>query len=265
MNNQKKPTQLSHLDYLLNDKQALEQCYMDCLYGELPTDVHSLFNEWLRHHPELHKEFKELRSTKDLLQTDEVPLIEGMVLPSFYQRKTPSQMWFKRLKPYMQMAAIIALFFSAAKLMDVQVRWEKSTLSLHFGESKTTNDTIVEDQINTLINKELSSQLPVLSNAIESLIKEELGNAISDQNERYEQLLLNNMKNQELVYQSLIQQISEEVSVQRRNDLLQIMQELNNTRELSSREIAKNREVINGLIQFAGVTVPEQPRTFNEE
>lgn len=265
MNKQKKPTQLSHLDYLLSDKLALEQIYMDCLYGELHEDVHSLFNEWLKLHPELYKEFKELRSTKDLMQTDDVPLIEGMVLPSFYKRKTTSQIWFNRLKPFIQIAAVITLFFSAAKLLDVQIKWEKSTLSLHFGANKTANNSLSEEQINTLVNKELTSQLPVLSIAIESLIKDELGKAITDQNERYEQLLLNNMKNQELVYQSLIQQISEEVSVQRRNDLLQIMQELNNTRQLSSIEIAKNREVINGLIQFAGVSMPEQNKTFNEE
>lgn len=265
MNNQKKPTQLSHLDYLLNDKQALEQFYMDCLYGELHPDVQSLFNEWLKQQPELYKEFKALRSTKDLLQTDEVPLIEGMVLPSFYKRQSNAKIWFNRLKPFIQVAAVLALFFSIAKIMDVQIQWKESTLSLHFGEKITSNSTLSEEQINTLVNKELTSQLPLLSSAIESLIKDELGKAITDQNERYEQLLLSNMKNQELVYQSLIQQISEEVSVQRRNDLLQIMQELNNTRELSSREIAKNREVINGLIQFAGVTVPEQPRTFNEE
>lgn len=265
MNNQKKPTQLSHLDYLLNDSTALEQFYIDMLYGDMDTETGHLFMNWLKNHPDLLKEFKELRSTKDLLQTDEIPTPDGMILPSFYQIKSPSKIWLNRLKPFIKIAAILTLFFASAALFNVQIKWTNNSLTFQFGEVNEVNDDINEDQINAIVNKELVSQMPIVSSAIESLIKDELSKTIVEQNERYEQLLLNTMKNQEVVYQSLIQQITEDVSIQRRNDLLQIMQELNNTRQLSSIEIAKNREVINGLIQYAGVSMPEQNKTFNEE
>jgi hypothetical protein len=265
MNNQNQPTQLSDLDYLLHNNEALQQYYVDSLYSKLKPEINTLFLDWLKQHPDLFIEFKELRSTKDLLQTNEKPMAYGMILPSFYQEKNTPQIWSKKLYPILKWAAIIALFFTVAKLLDVQIEWNENALTFQFGEKFENSTTLNEEDVSNVVFRELSSQLPVINSVIESLIKDELGQAMLAQNQHYEQLLINNIKDQELIYQNLIHQISEEISIQRRSDLLQIMQELDETRAFSSTEIAKNREVINGLIQYAGVTTADQTRTINEE
>lgn len=243
----------AEFEHLLTQKDKLEKILVEYIYGEMEPEKSKRFIVWAKNHPQIYQEIKDLRVTKDLLQTDEKIVPDSIVLPSFYQAKDSIHLWKKRLRPLIQAAAIILILMSSAVLFDVKIVWNQKALTIQFGQDKAEENKL-ENQVHRLV----AEQLPAITYAMQEVVSSELQLALVEREQQYADLLITAVQNQDIVYQEMLKQIAQQFREQRRSDLIQIMQELDDTRSQSNLEIARNRQVLNNLIQYSSSSTPSE-------
>lgn len=238
-------------DGRLSQTESRQALLMDYLYGELPPNEHVAFREWLKDHAELKHEIHQLRKGKDILDLDASRTnteADPFLLPSFYQKPRSFRNWPKLALPLLKYAAIFAFIFLGAQLMNVQLEWQEQSLTLHFGEKSRLDK---EQQLRENIRNEVIEIMPELTAIMQSSLRQELDKALIAQRSEYQDIILNAVGEQQLMYENLLIGALNELQKQRRDDLFTLQQELLQTQDQQLVEIARNREGLNNLIQLA--------------
>lgn len=233
-----------------SDPNTRQQLLMDYLYGEMLPAEAEHFKEWVKTQPEIRREIQALRVSKDHLTLDaSEPVLppQAFMPPTNKGRGSTYPLLYKGTKIALKWAAAVLILFMGAKLLNIQSEWNNGALTLYFGSKNTTEQ---QELLRQNIRNELNQSLPEITALLQATLSSELDKALINQQSQYAQLVGQAVNRQQMMYEELLLGALNELEKQRKEELFNLQEQLLTKQDQHVREISRNREALNSLIQL---------------